>query len=197
MDSKAVTDGRLSGRPRSAQAREATLAASLRLIKREGFARLTIEGIAREAGVGKPTIYRWWPSKAAVVFEALQRHASQSLPMPLPGPLEERLEVWLELLFEVLNGDTGEVVRGLMAEAQGDLRFAEAFRTEFISVRRQPLLTILREGLERNELPATANIEVLADLIYGAMWYRLLTRHAPLDAAYAHEIVRSLLPASV
>lgn len=79
-----------------------------------------------------------------------------------------------------------------MAEAQRDPVFAVSFRTEFIAVRRQPLLAILREGLRRGELPATADIEVMADLIYGAMWYRLLVQHAPLDEAYAHEIVTLL-----
>ena len=59
-------------------------------------------------------------------------------------------------------------------------------------MRRQPLLAILREGVRRGELSATTDIEVMADLIYGAMWYRLLVQHAPLDDAYAHEIVTLL-----
>ncbi len=85
------------------------------------------------------------------------------------------------------------MVRSLMAEAQRDPIFAVSFRTEFIAVRRQPLLTILYEGKQRGELPAESDCEVLADLIYGAMWYRLLARHAPLDEQYAHDIVSLLL----
>ena len=130
-----------AGRPRSTKARQAILAAALRMVKQDGFSALTIEGIAREAGVGKPTIYRWWPSKGAIVFEALQQHAQQVLPMPPTGLLDERLEEWLTMLFKTLNEDTGEIVRGLMAEAQRDPIFAAFFRTEFILVRRQPLLT--------------------------------------------------------
>jgi AcrR family transcriptional regulator len=162
-------------------------------VKEEGFSALTIEGIAREAGVGKPTIYRWWPSKGAIVFDALQQRAQQALPPPPNGSLAERLEIWLKTLFKTLNEDTGEIVRGLMAEAQRDPVFADFFRAEFILVRRQPLLTILNEGIRRGELPANTESEVMADLIYGAMWYRLLARHAPLDEKCAHDIVHTLL----
>jgi AcrR family transcriptional regulator len=194
IDTSAV--GRGAGRPRSARARQAILTTALRLVKQEGFSRLSIEGIAREAGVGKPTIYRWWPSKGAIVFDALQQHAQQVLPAPPDGPLAERLEIWLKTIFKVLNEEMGEIVRGLMAEAQRDPVFAAFFRTEFILMRRQPLLAILHEGVRRGELPATTNSEVMVDLIYGAMWYRLLVQHAPLDDTFAHDIVHMLLPGS-
>jgi AcrR family transcriptional regulator len=159
----------------------------------EGFSALTIEGIAREAGVGKPTIYRWWPSKGAIVFEALQQHAQRELPLPPDGPLAERLQIWLITIFKPLNGKVGDIVRGLMAEAQRDPVFADFFRAEFILPRRQPLLAILRAGIRRGELPSTTDSEVMADLIYGAMWYRLLAQHAPLDEQCAQDIVRTLL----
>ena len=193
MSTDTPAANRGAGRPRSARARQAILTTALRLVKQEGFSALTIEGIAREAGVGKPTIYRWWPSKGAIVFDALQQHAQQALPVPPDGPLAERLEVWLKAVFKVLNEDMGKVVRGLMAEAQRDPVFATYFRTEFILVRRQPLLALLHEGLKRGELPADMDSEVMADLIYGAMWYRLLTQHAPLDEKFAHDIVYTLL----
>src|SRR5216684_1192664 len=108
--------GRGAGRPRSTQARQAILETALRQARQEGFAALTIEGIAREARVGKPTIYRWWPSRGAIVLEALQQHAQQILPLPPDGPLAERLAEWLKAVFKTLNEETGEIVRGLMAE---------------------------------------------------------------------------------
>ncbi|HEY4388551.1 MAG TPA: TetR-like C-terminal domain-containing protein, partial [Ktedonobacteraceae bacterium] len=101
-----------------------------------------------------------------------------------------------QALFTTLNTSTGDIVRSLMAEAQHDPVFADLFRTQFISMRRQPLLQLLQDGIVRGELPADTNIAVLADLIYGAMWYRLLAKHAPLDADFAHDIVKLLLPAS-
>lgn len=62
-----------------------------------------------------------------------------------------------------------------------------------IATRRQPVLTLLRDGVGRGDLPPDSNIEVLADLIYGAMWYHLLVQHGPLDDQFAHEIVRAVI----
>ncbi|QBD78254.1 TetR/AcrR family transcriptional regulator [Ktedonosporobacter rubrisoli] len=195
MDIDTDVTSRGVGRPRSTQAQQAVLAAALHLVKQVGFSRLSIEGIAREAGVGKPTIYRWWPSKGAIVFDALLLYAQQTLPLPPEGPLPVRLEAWLKMTFSVLSGETGEIVRSLMAEAQHDPAFAAIFRTKFILLRRQPLLAIIEEGRRRGELPADSNGEVMADLIYGAMWYRLLVQHAPLDDKFAHDIVHTLFSA--
>ena len=188
-----VSSVRSAGRPRSAAARQAILDAALHLARRDGFSALTIERIAREAGVGKPTIYRWWSSKGTIVFEALQQRAEQAIPIPVEGPLPARLTAFLQSVFTALNEDTGEIVRSLMAEAQHDPAFAVIFRTQFINVRRKPLLMLLQHGVVTGELAADTNIDVLADLIYGAMWYRLLAQHAPLDDAFAHDVVQALL----
>jgi AcrR family transcriptional regulator len=194
MESRVTAStARSVGRPRSATARQAILDAALHLVRRDGFSALTIERIAREAGVGKPTIYRWWSSKGTIVFEALQQHAEQAIPLPVEGPLPTRLMAFLQAVFAALNEDTGEIVRSLMAEAQRDPAFAAIFRTQFINVRRKPLLTLLQHGIMTGELAADTNIDVLADLIYGAMWYRLLVQHAPLDDAFACDIVQALL----
>lgn len=182
------------GRPRSMTSRQAILDTALRLVKQDGFAALTIERVAREAGVGKATIYRWWPSKGTIVFAALQQYAEQVLPLPGEGTsLSERLIAFLQMLFKALNSDVGVVVKSLMAEAQRDSEFAPLFREQFIIVRRQPILTLLREGKALGELAPDSDIEVLADLIYGAMWYRLLVQHAPLDDAFARDIVHAVL----
>lgn len=184
---------RKAGRPRSETARQAILDAAFKLAKNEGFSALTIEGIAQEAGVGKPTIYRWWSSKGEIVFAALLQHVEQTIPEVPNGPLTTTLVALLQALFRTLNEETGEIVKGLMAEAQRDPAFAALFRTQFIDVRREPVLTILRAGKTRGELASDTNIDVLADLIYGAMWYRLLAHHAPLDDQFARAIVHTLL----
>lgn len=127
------------------------------------------------------------------MLEALMEHAQQTIPLPKEPALAARLETFLQSLFRVLNGEIGDILKGLMGEAQHDPTFAELFRVRFITARRQPVLTLLHEGVERGELPSDSNIEVLADLIYGAMWYRLLVQHGPLDDQFAHELTRSLL----
>jgi AcrR family transcriptional regulator len=182
------------GRPRSMASREAILESALQLTLKNGFAALTIEGISKEARVGKPTIYRWWPSKGAIVLEALTQRAANILPLPSKGlSLSRRVESFLQELFRVLNGELGAVVKGLMGEAQLDPEFATLFREKFVAVRRQPVLTMLREGQAQGELSPDSDIELLGDLLYGAIWYRLLVQHAPLDGKFAREIVRVVL----
>jgi AcrR family transcriptional regulator len=181
------------GRPRSMASCRAILETALQLTLQDGFASLTIERISKQARVGKPTIYRWWPSKGAIVLDALMQYGGQTLPLPEASPLPARLEIYLQMLFKMLNGEIGTILKSLMGEAQHDPEFAMLFRNRFIAARRQPVLTLLRDGIERGELPPDSNIEVLADLIYGAMWYRLLVQHGPLDEQFAHDIVHVVL----
>jgi AcrR family transcriptional regulator len=176
-------------------ARQAILETALRLTLKNGFASLTIEEISKEARVGKPTIYRYWPSKGTIVLDALIEFGGQTLPLPTGPSLAARLESFLQALFRTLSGEIGEILKSLMGEAQLDPTFATLFRTSFIAARRQPVLTLLSEGKEHGELASDSDVEVLADLIYGAMWYRLLVQHASLDDQFAHEIVHALLEA--
>lgn len=181
------------GRPRSQATRQHILDTALQMAYRDGFAALTIDGLSRAAGVGKPTIYRWWPSKSFIVFDALQQYANESLPLPEGDTLAARLDTFLQAMFTALNGPIGALLKSLMAEAQNDPAFAELFRTHFIAVRRQAVLTLLRDAQAQGQLGVDVDIEVLADAIYGAMWYRLLIAHAPLDAPFAHALVRALV----
>lgn len=181
------------GRPRSMASRQAILETALRLTLKDGFASLTVEGISKEARVGKPTVYRWWSSKGAIVLEALMQFAGQTLPLPEAPSLSMRLETYLQALFKLLNGEVGTILKSLVGEAQRDPEFARLFRSQFIATRRQPMLTLLRDGIERGDLPPDSNIEVLADLIHGAMLYRLLVQHGPLDNQLAHEIVCAVI----
>ena len=105
------------GRPRSVATQEAILAASLRLTERVGYPQLTIEGIAAEAGVGKQTVYRWWPSKAAVVLEAFARDARAVVKVRVTGDLEADLAKFLVAAYRRLAGPRGVVFRSLLSEA--------------------------------------------------------------------------------
>src|SRR5438067_2315466 len=149
------------GRPRSMASRQAILETALQLTLKDGFASLTVEKISKEARVGKPTIYRWWSSKGAIVLEALTQYGGQALPLPEGPTLSVRLETYLQTLFKTLYGEIGAILKSLMGEAQRDPAFATLFRTHFIAARRQPVLTLLRDSIERGELPTDCNIEVL------------------------------------
>jgi AcrR family transcriptional regulator len=151
---------------------------------------MTIEAIAARAGVGKKTIYRWWPSKATVVLEALITQTEAHVPFTDTGSLEGDLLAYFELSFSGLRGKSATVLSGLAAEAQLDPEFAREFQRTFIVPRKQELVALLQRNLQRGELAPDTNLEVLADLIYGAKWYRFLLYPAPLDDVFAREIVK-------
>ena len=176
------------GRPRSNTSHAAILAAALKLLHARGYRAVTIEGIASEASVGKQTIYRWWRSKAEVILEAFARHTADRITVPDSGNMQTDLEMFLLKAFDSLTHEAGKVVRGLVSEALIDPDFAESMRDIFIASRRSALRDILSQGIQRGELRSEVDIEFIIDLIYGAMWYRLLNRHAPLN----HRFVRQL-----
>lgn len=181
------------GRPRSNQAHQAILQATFEILEREDYRSVTIEGIAARAGVGKKTIYRWWPSKAAVALETLVTYVDMYVPFQDTGSLESDLLTHLKMAFPGLQSKTGTLLRGLVAESLLDEEFARKFQRTFIVPRREGLVTVLKRGVERGELPEDINVDVLADQIYGAKWYRFLLNPAPLDEAFAREIVTQVM----
>lgn len=176
------------GRPRSAKSHDAILAAALKLLHERGYRSVTIEAIASEAAVGKQTIYRWWRSKAEVILEAFARYTAGQITVPDSGNVQTDLQVFLTQAFDSLTRESGEIVRGLMSEALIDPDFAEVMRDIFITSRRSALRDILFKGIERGELASDVDIELIIDLIYGPMWYRLLNKHASLNSRFAKQL---------
>src|SRR5215212_6785424 len=126
---------RSPGRPRSESARRAVLGATTELIEREGYARVTMESIARRARVSKQTVYRWWPSKAAILLEALNEGAAAVSPLRDTGSFETDLRTFLRSTVAGAARN-GRLLAALMAEAQFDDDLAEAFRSGFLARRR-------------------------------------------------------------
>src|SRR5919204_4956149 len=87
------------GRKRSEESRQAILAAAAELTSEVGYAGLTIEGIAARSGTGKQTVYRWWPSKADVLLEALATRADLDVPVSDQGSYAADLRAFLEASF--------------------------------------------------------------------------------------------------
>src|SRR5271157_3043390 len=153
------------GRKRSEAARQAILAAALRLAGERGYGAVTMEGIAAQAGVGKQTIYRWWGSRAAVVLEALRELASASIAIPDSGTLRSDLELFLGATFgsaELLAGGAN-LLRGLMAEAQLNERFCRELRAQLVDPRRQALRQLFERAQERGELHGDVDCDLGID----------------------------------
>lgn len=146
-----------------------------------------MERLAARAGVGKQTLYRWWPSKAAVVLEAYLREVDRRAPPPKADSAAAGLRAAVKGSVAAARSSR-RVLPGLIAEAQSDPAFAEAFRASFVVPRRRKLARLIERAQGDNAAQAAA-ADLLADMIHGAIWYRLLAGHAPLDQRFADALV--------
>jgi len=181
------------GRPRSDEARRAILRAARELLDENGPAGLTIEGIAARAGVGKPTIYRWWPDRHAVAMAALMESESPGSAQSTKRAPLESLRRQLAQVVAVFATPVGRTVAAMIASADGDSELAKSFRNHFILARRDEGRALLRQAMERGDVRRDAKVEVALDMIYGALFFRLLMGHAPLDDALVGQILKEAL----
>ncbi|PWU50457.1 TetR family transcriptional regulator [Micromonospora globispora] len=181
------------GRKRSEESRLAILTAAFQLVEEVGYAGLTIEGIAARSGAGKQTIYRWWPSKADVLLDALAAKANLHIPIPDEGSYAADLRTFLTASFKLgRDRRVMGVLRALMAHAQIDEEFGERFRNSFLQRRRDALAIIVDRAQERGDLPAVPSPGTIADIVFGTLWYRVLATRQPPDDRLADELVTIL-----
>jgi AcrR family transcriptional regulator len=181
-----------TGRRRNDAARDAILDATFRLVSKPGNEPVTIDAIAAEAGVGRQTIYRWWPTKGAVVADALVRHAGVVVPERNTGSFAADLEAFLADSFAGLgNEGYAARLRQIVAEAQHDEHVARVL-ADFTAVRRAALRAIFERGRDAGELPPDGDLDMLVDMAYGVLYYRLLVGHAPLDEKAARSLAAEL-----
>jgi AcrR family transcriptional regulator len=184
---------RLPGRPRSEQARQAILRSTSRLLQRTGFAELSIEAIAAHAGVGKATVYRWWPDKGALVVDAFASSAEDQLHFPDSGSVYKDMSRQMNQFLAILRSRRGRIVSAVIAGGQSDPDLLEAFRERFLRPRRREAYQTLRWGIERGELPRNLDLDLVLDVLYGAIYMRFLIRHDQLSEEYIAEICRLVL----
>jgi len=192
-DSKNLT--RKPGRPRSEQAHQALLDATARLMAEMPIRNITIGGIAKEAGVGKPTIYRWWDSKCALVMDAFLATAAPQVPFPKNSSAVDALTLQIKSLIKMLSGRSGRIVAEMVGEGQSDPHILEEFRDRFFSQLLVPARAIIEQGKERGELDDNLDTDVALDLLYGPIYYRLLVGHQPLDASFAKALPERIVMA--
>lgn len=195
LASAPAAEKRPSGRPRCQVARKAILEATVRLLERMTLQNLAIECIAREAGVGKATIYRWWPNKAAIVIDAFFEEVVPRTTFERAPTAAEAIERQVARIVKVLNGRQGRIVAQIIAEGQNDPSVLEYFRSMFLRQRRAVAADIIQAGIASGEFIADLDVELAIDLIYGPMWYRLLVGHQPLDRHFATTLPRLAIAA--
>jgi AcrR family transcriptional regulator len=181
------------GRKRSEQSRLAILGSAFEIVAEQGYGALSVERIAARSGVGKQTIYRWWPTKADVLLEALTLKADLHIATAPQESYAADLRAFLLSTFELARHEkVAAILKSLMAEAQIDDGFGRRFRESFLEHRRSALGQLLDRAAARGDLPATPPPELAIDLVFGTLWYRLLAGHRPLDNQLADELVAVL-----
>lgn len=194
---KANGNRRPPGRPRSENARQAILRSTIRLLRRDGFADLSVEAIAADAKVGKATVYRWWPNKGALVVSAFASTTEEELHFPDSGSVFKDVSLQMKQWLGVLRSSRGCIVRAVLAGGQSDPELIEEFRKRFLWPRRRDAYRTLRRGMERGELPRQLDLDLVLDTLYGAMYMRFLISHTELSERYVEEVCRMVLEGSV
>ena len=182
------------GRPRSPEADRAILDATVELLAERGLAAMSIEEFAARAGVGKATIYRRWPSKGLLALDAFVSSFAAQQPLPdtgtLRGDLVAALLAWVRAVTET---PIGSVLAGLIGEAQHDPSLRAAWRDRVLEPLRRQHRIMLERAMERGEIPASVDQEMVLDLFFGAAQHRLLLGHLPLDDAFVVGVVDAIL----
>jgi len=183
---------------RSEKSRRAILTAAFDLVEESGYAKLTIEGIAARAGVGKQTIYRWWPSKGSVLLDALlalsENQEGEVVALPDTGDLEADLKVVLRATVAQLNDPRyDQPMRALSTEILHDPElaaiYAERLERPMMELRQERL----RSARSAGELPADLDLVLAVDMIWGPLFNRWALRTGPLTPEYADALVETAL----
>ena len=173
------------GRPRDAQAEQAILQATVELLSEVGFNQLSIEAVAARAGVGKPTIYRRWPSKPELVLDAVERLAPPFPTADTGDPLTDLRQIVPELIVGLTNSPVARATIALAGDAEMTRRLGE----QYLWPRRAGIAVILHRAIAAGELRADIDVEMAIDLMLGASVYRWLVTAQPVDADTARRVV--------
>jgi AcrR family transcriptional regulator len=181
------------GRPRSEQSRQSILRSTLTLLRKTGFPQLSIEAIAGKAEVSKATVYRWWPTKAALVADAFSASADNELRFPDTGSVQQDMSLQMRQVVRVFRSQRGKVVAALLSGGQSDPELIAAFRNRFLWPRRRQAYTALQRGIDRGELPSGLDLDLTLDALYGPIYMRFLIRHSELDEQFAERLCELVL----
>jgi AcrR family transcriptional regulator len=163
------------------------------LLKMKRARDLTMDAIAKRANVGKPTLYKWWPSKAALIMAMFHERIDRRSEAPVAATAEEAIRTKMRRLIREVNGLFGKVVADLIAEGQSDPAILQEFCELHSSLRRASAVADIERGKLAGEFSTDTNAELLVDAIFGPVYYRLLLRFAPLTEKYGNELIDQIL----
>jgi AcrR family transcriptional regulator len=168
---------------------------TLALLKQVGFHELGIEAVATRAGVGKTTIYRWWPNKAELVIAAFVSAVEDELRYPSNGPGLESIHQQMKRWAQIFRSPLGQIVATVIGAGQSEPEILAAFRAYWVEPRRLEARALLEDGKRRGEIRGDLDPDLILDLLYGPLYIRLLVRHAPLDEHFVSTVFKVVGPA--
>jgi AcrR family transcriptional regulator len=182
------------GRPRDPRVRRAILDAARGLLADTGVSGFTIEAVAAEARVGKPTIYRRYRSKDDLALAVLVDMVQQASPVPNSGDTHEDFVAFAKRAIETLSTNgMGRVMQRLVPDLATDPDLAAAFRTHVLSARAAEVRQLVEHAIARGDLPADTEPELAHELLMSPIYYRLLLTGAPLDSKLAERVAHTTL----
>jgi AcrR family transcriptional regulator len=167
---------------------------TLALLKRVGFHELTIEAVAARAGVGKATIYRWWPTKAGLVIAAFVSVVEPELRFSSEGPVLQSIHKQMKNWATIFHSPLGQIVATVIGAGQSEPEILKAFQTHWVEPRRSEARKLLSDAIERGELRADLGPDTILDLLYGPLYMRLLLKHGPLDEVLVDRVFGFVSP---
>ncbi|MBX9451539.1 MAG: TetR/AcrR family transcriptional regulator [Mesorhizobium sp.] len=171
------------GRPRSRRSRDAILDAAAHLLRQGGLPALTVDAVVAHARVSKGTVYRIWESKSAVAIDAILGVLNREIVTPDTGSSREDFRALMLQFADVLQrGGLGYTYMSLLIEAQQDNSIASAHRRLFRE-RRKVFFDVVASGIDRGELPANLDRDLLSDMLFGPIVLRLMTGVGQIDDA--------------
>src|SRR6476660_9626147 len=183
------------GRPPSemAASHAAIMDAVYALLQKKSVRDLTMEEVAKRAKVGKPTLYKWWPTKATLVLAMICERMAPNLDTPTNLSADESLRFRVRRLIDAFNGPFGKIVAGLIAEGQSEPVVLQEFFDRWVRPRRNATIADLERGKNAGELRSETEPELLNDAIFGAIYYRMLLRSGPLTRRFGEDLVEQLI----
>ena len=179
------------GRPRNEACTGEILEAALHLVAEVGIAGLTMDAVAKRAGVGKATIYRRWTSKEALMLDAWMSCVRKP-PTPDTGTLQGDLETLLGGIDSPLTDhELQRVFPQMIAAAKVNPDIADAY-SAYVQQRREPLRAVLRRAVERGEIDPSCDLEVVHDLLVAPLIYRWVISDAPIDEPVIRQIIATV-----
>lgn len=181
------------GRPPSMAARRAALRAAYELFEERGLPGVTMEAVASRSAVSKPTLYRHWPNAYAVTMAALLEHAhdegADGSPLDGEHPVLGGLRRSLMRFITMFSTERGRQMAAMLAGMEMDSELAKMFRSHFLLKGREEGVALLRGAQSHGDLPPHVDIEAFGDMLYGAIFYRLLLGHGRVDSQFADELI--------